>query len=121
MRNPITGHRTVEIDGQELTLRYTWKAIAEVEAKYGDAPNLFDPETVANVAAAGLRDTHPEYTPERILELSPPFIPFVKAIQDALQIAYFGAIATPEGGDTVKKNRLTGGWLRLIKWLLPRG
>lgn len=122
MRNPTTGHRSVELDGKHLIMRFNWQAIAEIEANYGDNPNLFEIDIIANVAAAGLREHHPEYTAERILQLSPPLIPFVRAVQDALQIAYFGAEAVPEDAPAeVKKNRVMGGLSRLIKRLFRRG
>lgn len=111
--NPITGEKVITINGERLTLRYTWKAIAEIEARYGDVPDLFKPETVADVAAAGLREKHPEYTAERIMELSPPLVPLARDVQLALQWAYFGAEAIPEKQE-VKKNRSTGGWWRRL-------
>ena len=43
----ITGMKRIDIDGKSYSLRYTWAALAEVAEKYGDSPNLFDPETVA--------------------------------------------------------------------------
>jgi hypothetical protein len=120
LRSPVTGHLEIDVFGNRLTMRYTWKAIAEIEAKYGDAPNLFDPDTIAHVAAAGLKDSHPEYTAERILELSPPLVPFARAVQDALHMAYFGTESIPEAGP-VKKNRFTGGLSRIFKLLSRRG
>ena len=112
--NPITGEKVITINGERLTLRYTWKAIAEIEAKYGDNPNLFAPETVADVAAAGLRDRHPDYTPDRIMELSPPLVPLAKDVQEALRWAYFGTEEIPQEAGEVKKNQPRDGlWRRL--------
>jgi hypothetical protein len=105
--NPITGEKIITINGERL-------AIAEIEARYGDVPDLFKPETVADVAAAGLREKHPEYTAERIMELSPPLVPLARDVQLALRWAYFGAEEIPDGSSEVKKNRSTGGWWRRL-------
>ena len=113
--NPVMGEKVVSLDGKQLTLRYTWRAIAEIEEKHGDMPNLFDAEVVASVAAIGLRDKAPEYTPERIMDLSPPLIPFAKDVQEALQWAYFGKEIPPDVGDDQKKSRMKGGWWQRLK------
>ena len=116
----VTGMKRTDIDGKSYSLRYTWAVLAEVAEKYGDSPNLFDPETVAFVGAAGLLKRHPEMTPEKIMELSPPLIPFANDVQQALQWAYFGDKGVPED-DGVKKKRILTGWLRRIKRRLSRG
>ena len=120
--NPVMGEKVISLDGKRLTLRYTWRAIAEVEAKHGDMPNLFEAETVASIASIGLSDKYPEYTAERIMELSPPLIPFARAVQEALQWAYFGK-ETPSAADDgeQKKSRLKGGWWQRLKRLFRRG
>ena len=114
--NPITGEKVISLDGKRIALRYTWRAIAEVEAKHGDMPNLFDAEVVASVAAIGVRDKHPEYTAERIMDLSPPLIPFAKDIQEALQWAYFGKEIPPAADGEKKSHPKVGLWQRLKWW-----
>ena len=114
------GEKVVSLHGRRLTLRYTWRAIAEIEAKHGDMPNLFDAEVVASVAEIGLREKYPEYTAERIMELSPPLIPFAKAVQEALQWAYFGKEIPPEVAEGQKKSRPKGGWWQRFKRLFRR-
>lgn len=113
MMTMMTGERIIEINGERHVMRFDWRALSEIESKYGDNPNLFNPQTVAEVAAAGLRNRHPAMTADRIMELSPPLIPFAQAVQQAIQWAYFGT-ETPPDSDGVKKNRLGGGFLRLI-------
>jgi len=110
----ITGMKRTDIDGKPYSLRYTWSVLAEVSEKYGDNPDLFNPETVAFVGSAGLRERHPEMTPEKIMELSPPLLPFANDVQQALQWAYFGDKGIPED-DGVKKKLTLIGWLRHIK------
>ena len=113
----ITGTKMIKIEGKPYCLRFTWAALAEVAGKYGDNPNLFEPETVAFVGSAGMREKHPEMTPERIMELSPPLIPFANDVQEALKLAYFGDAPIPDGD--VKKKRTLTGWIRRIarRWL----
>lgn len=113
--NKITGEKITVIGGQDYILRYTWKALAEIEEKYGEKPNLFNPEVIATVAAAGLRGNHPEMTAEEIMRLSPPLMPLVRDVQTALQWAYFGAEGVPgDDGKDVKKNHPAGGlWQRI--------
>ena len=110
----ITGVKRTDIAGKPYYLRYSWAALAEVAGKYGDNPNLFDPETVAFVGSAGLRKHHPDMTPEKIMELSPPLIPFANDVQEALKWAYFGDAPIPDGDDAVKKKPILTGWIKRI-------
>lgn len=117
----ITGEYKIIIDGEEYTLRYDWKALSEVEAAHGDTPNLFNSDIVASVASFGMVRKHPEMTKDRIIELSPPLVPFINSVQKALNWAYFGKDSTPE--DTEKKKMLPtlAGLLRLLKRLFGKG
>lgn len=117
----ITGRKRTVIDGTSYYLRFTWSALAEVAERYGDNPNLFDPETVAFVGSAGLRGQHPDMTPEMLMELSPPLIPFATDVQQALQWAYFGSDKVPDGDGDVKKKRILTGWIKHIGRRLLRG
>lgn len=114
--NKTTGEKIVVIGGQDYILRYTWKALSEIEEKYGDKPNLFNPEVLSIVAGAGLRDRHPEMTAGEIMRLSPPLMPLVRDVQTAIQWAYFGAESVPpDDGKSVKKNLQAGGlWRRFV-------
>jgi hypothetical protein len=117
--NPVTGEKAIRIAGVDYVMRFTWRALAEVEAKHGDSPNLFNPEVVASVASAGMRDRHPEMTAERIMDLSPPLVPFAHSVQEALKWAYLGPMESiiGEDGGSVKKNRMADGLWRLIRRL----
>ena len=122
--NRITGEKNVIINGQGYVMRFTWRALAEIEAKYGDNPNLFSADVLSHVGSAGLRDSHPEMTPEKIMDMSPPLMPFCVAVKEAIQWAYFGAEQIPRAespADSVKKNRLAGMLSRLIKRLSRQG
>lgn len=116
--NPITGECEIEIAGRKYTLRYDWSALAEVEAAHGDSPNFFNAQVIASIAAVGMKRNHPEMTPEKIMDLSPPLVPFINTVQAAMQYAYFGAGAVPDKKeDEVKKNTspLTAGLWRRLK------
>ena len=117
--NLITGEKKITINGSEYILRFTWKALAEMEKAHGDNPNLFNPEIIASVASSGMRSKHPDMTPEKIMELSPPLMPFAKAVQEAIQWAYFGAEAIPKDTEDVKKNPQRAGLWQRIKSLFP--
>jgi len=120
--NPVTGEKEVTMGGQRYVLRFTWRALAEIEKKHGEHPDMFDPETVASVAAAGMRERHPDMTSERIMDLSPPLVPFARAVQEALAWAYFGGEAVPEDAAAKGKKkdpREAGPW-RLFGWPFRR-
>ena len=118
--NPITGAAEVEIAGEKYTIRFDWSCLAEIESTHGDNPNLFNPDIVASVAAIGMKKYHPELTAAKILELSPPLIPFATAVQKAMQYAYFGAESIPK--DDQKKNvQKKGGLSKRIKWVFGQG
>ncbi|MDA3835855.1 MAG: hypothetical protein PF495_20985 [Spirochaetales bacterium] len=116
----ITGQKKTKINGKSYFLRFNWKAFAEIAAKYGDSPNLFEPETVAFIGSAGLREQHPEMTQEKIVGASPPLIPFANDVQEALKWAYFGDQPVPLEDDVKKKQTLIG-WLKRIVRRLSRG
>lgn len=119
--NPLTGEKIIEIGGQKYTLKFTWRALSEIENKYGSNPNMFDALTVAGIAEAGLRGRYPELTAEKIMELAPPFVPFMNAVQEAVKWAYFGAGEIPKD-DGVKKKSLPGdGFWQSLKHLFRRG
>jgi hypothetical protein len=119
--NPITGEKEIDIAGEKYILRFDWKALAEIEQRYGDSPNLFNAEVVSEVAAAGLRMRHPEMTAQKVMELSPPLVPLAHAVQQALQWAYFGPEAVPKEGVKKKHAPGTGGLWNRIARLFRRG
>jgi len=119
--NQITGEKIITINGDKYYLRFTWKALSEIETKFGDSPNLFNAEVVSNIAAIGMREKHPDITAEKIMELSPPLMPFARDIQQALQWAYFGPEAIPKDDEkTKKKDRKQAGFFRRIVQLFRR-
>jgi hypothetical protein len=118
--NPITGHAKADILGQSYTIRFDWDALAEVKEKHGENPSLDDLDVLASLGSIGMCKFHPEMTPEKIKELSPPVIPFVNDVRGALTWAYFGGEALPED-DKKKVSSILIGWLRRIKQRLRMG
>jgi hypothetical protein len=116
----ITGEKEITIGDKKFIVRFNWKALAEIADKYGDTPNLFKPEVVAFVASMGLLARYPEMTPGKIMELSPPFLPFANDIQLALKWAYFGGENVPEMDSTEKKSIQKTGLLTRIRMLFVR-
>ncbi len=58
---------------------------------------LFDagPAALSVILSVGMKKHHPEMTPEKVMELSPPIFPARKAIDAALEVAYFGPDGAP--------------------------
>jgi hypothetical protein len=118
----INGEYKITIQGKEYILCFDWKALSEVEAAHGDTPNLFNSKVVASVASIGLIRNHPELTTGRIIELSPPLIPFINDVQKALNWAYFGKDNTPKAAEKKSLLKIVGGVLFLpLKWLFRTG
>ena len=112
--NPTLGEKKVVIGGKDYCLRYTWRALAEVDTKWGSAPNLFDTSVLAGVAEAGLRHRHPEMTAEKLMEISPPLAPLAMAVQEAIRWACFGDEPVPESKKKAT-SRNDGWWSRFRK------
>lgn len=90
----------IDINGEKVNIRFTWRQLAQIEEEFGDSPNLFKQEILARVASIGI--DKPEWTPERIIEESPPLVPFIKAVDAAIKHAYFGGEEVPK--ETEKKS-----------------
>jgi hypothetical protein len=117
----IDGNYTIEIAGKPYTMQFDWQALSEVQAAHGDTPNLFNSEVVASVASFGLARSHPEMTKGRIIELSPPLVPFINSVQKALNWAYFGKDNTPEVAEKKKISQLMGIFFRPLDRLFGKG
>lgn len=113
--NKYTGETFIELGGKSYTIVFDWKALAAVRSLYGDEQDALlmrgDVNAVANVLACGLMRHHPEMTAEKIIDLSPPFIPTVKALDVALNAAYYGVgerskTASGDEVEPVKKKKI---------------
>jgi len=108
-----TGEKKFKLGDKEVRLVYDWRAIARAKETCGNDVfyNLYSrtPDVVADVLAIGLEKHHPDIGKDQILDLSPPLIPAIKAIDDALAMAYWGPDGPPkkqEGAKAVEKKTL---------------
>lgn len=109
--NKYTGEFEVKIGEKTCTLVFDWRALAEIQSKYGvdilkELSRGISFEIIADVLAIGFKKKSPEMTVDIILDASPAFVPMVQAIDKALAFAYFGADGVPdtvEDADVKKK------------------
>lgn len=98
--NRYTGDMPVEVDGQRLTLAYTWTAIARIRSELGDDGQARalagDLPSLAAMVSIGLAQHHPEWDMARIHAASPPIIPTMRAVEAALEAAWFGPDGLPK-------------------------
>jgi hypothetical protein len=98
--NPYMGDMPLEINGERLTLAYTWEAVSRARAELGaDGLALAqngDLSKLAAFAAIGLARHHPDWTAERIFEASPPIVPTTNAVEEAWLAAHFGLAMKPK-------------------------
>lgn len=90
---PHAGEARLTIDGKEYTLVFDWRAFSMLgKAGFTGMESLtpYEPEKLANVLAIALARHHPEMTAERILDLSPPFLPVINALARAIAYALTG-------------------------------
>src|SRR4051794_24089749 len=107
-----TGETPFKIGDKTLTLVFDWRAMAQAQEAHGkdvfkDLMNA-GPEVIADVLAIGLSKNHPDITKEKVLDFSPPMIPAINTINQALLYAYFGPDGPPKDPqteDTGKKTR----------------
>lgn len=106
--NKYTGDVEIDLNGAKFTLCYDWRAISEVQTKHGVEAfqSLFktpNPLVAAEILLCGLRKHHPDLKIETLLDMSPPIIPVIKAIDKAISVAFFGAENAPEDKTEVAK------------------
>lgn len=118
MLNKITGHAEVDICGAKYTIRFDWGCLAEISERFGEGPNMFNPDILAKIAAIGMKKYHPDMTADKIKEFSPPLVKFAKEVQEALHWAYFGPESIEQQEE--KKNPTKIGFWRRIKFALGR-
>lgn len=97
MANKYKGEQLVTIGEKVYILFFDWQAVAEVLSAMGESVlaklsevGALKPDEMAKLLSIGLSKNHPEMTPEKILELSPPLVPTLAALDMALAIAFFG-------------------------------
>jgi hypothetical protein len=99
--NTYTGEVPLQLAGRTFVLVYDWTALARVKSEIGDdALKLVldggDPASLAKVIAAGLARHHPEMSDAAVMAASPPLVPTVAKVKEALAYAYWGPKGEPE-------------------------
>lgn len=106
MDNKYTGEVSLDICGKRCVLVYDWRSLSRIKSEYGDEAlrdlKSLAPETLAGILAAGLAKHHPDMTTDAILDLSPPLVPMIAAIDKAVCVAYFGADGVREIDKAIK-------------------
>lgn len=124
MRNAYTAETPVEIGGKTLTLQFDWRAMAAVKTQFGGASlgELIrgdDPDALAKMLAIGLAKHHPDWTAERILDVSPPIVPVVEAVTIALNATHYGPSGPPTDITANPLRRIAKMMLGAIRWQRP--
>ena len=92
---PHTGTVTIDVPGAgETRLRFDWESIAELHGTYGKEWEKKVEAIMSDLDARGLAEIlaiGSEHDAGWWMEQSPPFIPTARAVQDAIQLAFFGA------------------------------
>ena len=114
------GDVLLKMNNQSYFLKYDWRAINrlinEIGPKFDEdiaaASAGYETPTIATALSIGLDACHPgEFPVDRIMELSPPLIPAMAAVNDGLMIAFYGSTDPPE--NTEKKTPIRS-------WILNR-
>ena len=94
MANKYTGAVTLAMKCGDVTLRFDWEAIAALHSIYGKAWETEVQRIITELDAGGLAKIltiASEHDAAWWMEASPPFVPAAEAVQEALQLAFFGA------------------------------
>lgn len=93
------GEVAVSIGSETAIIRFSWARLAELREAFGDgfdehvttALRTNDVAAVARILAIGTGRTEAD-----VLAASPPLVPTIAALHDALLAAYFGSEGPPE-------------------------
>lgn len=119
-RTPHTGYVFLDVPGTgEVRLRFTWAGIAELHGLYGKEWEKEVERIASDLDANGLAQIlaiASEHGRDWWLEQSPPFIPAVLAVQEALRVAFFGPGDGADDRPTMARRLTT-----LLRHLSPLG
>lgn len=98
---------SIDIDGKEYELVYTWQALSDVEEAVGmeKLKNISQctPKEIAQAVAIGLRAKHPEIKIEHLLAMQSPLAKAMASVSKALLFAYIGHDSLEESAEDKKK------------------
>lgn len=106
--NKLTGEYPVEIGGEVYPLRYTWAALAELQAELGEdydtvisaALGAQDVKIISKAVACGLNGA---LTADEVFKASPSLVATVAAVMGAIRFAYYGPTGAPKPERIKKK------------------
>lgn len=99
--NPVRGIVNIEIEGETYEMRLTWHGVAQVRHIYPDGYNLADPNHLAVIMSIAMGHKHPDMSPDRIMDLSPPLETAISAVSTMIDYAWWGKKGEAE--DKVKE------------------
>lgn len=119
------GEVPVEIDGQHLTLKYDYAAIALINEKLGPQGHMLligatsscDVKTLMEGVAIGLQANHPDlYTLDKLTDLTPPIRLMQEAVYEAMMSSWYGPDGKEDENPPVSLwNQLRNWWTRLLR------
>lgn len=80
----------IEIDGQKYKAEFNYETFATLRKKFGEEPDLMNPEVLAVHALQAIKKNHPMVTLEQIMAASPPMVPVGRAVRAAMNRLFWG-------------------------------
>ena len=90
MSNPYRGEIEIQLNGEPAILVFDWRAVSLLQKEFGEEwfkvteKMGSDLELASRVVAIGLKKHMPAVTPERVMDASPPIVPVIRAVMEAI-------------------------------------
>jgi hypothetical protein len=88
--NPYRGEIEIQFNGYPAILVFDWHAISVMQKEFGEEwfkvteKMGSDLDLASRVVAIGLRKHMPTVTPEMVMDASPPIVPVIRAVMEAI-------------------------------------
>ena len=127
MNKVMTTHGDVfmAIDNHRVMVRFDWRAIGRLIAEIGpdfdqqiaEASAGYNAPVIAQVLTIGLEHGQPGQFPfEKIMDLSPPLMNAIEAINNGMMVAFYGSTDVPDPDE--KKTPIRTMIVRMVKRML---
>lgn len=80
----------IEMDGQKYKAEFSYETFAVLRKKFGEDPDMMNPEVLAVHALQAIKKNHPMVTLEQIMAVSPPMVPVGRAVRTAMNRLFWG-------------------------------
>jgi len=119
------GDVALAMNGKSYVLHYGWPQVEKLVDKFGQsfdsviatASANYDLPVLAFTLSVGLEARNDEIiTPEQIMDISPPMIQTIKALNDSIMVAFYGQPEMPE--ELEKKTPIRTWMVNMIRKLL---